>query len=94
MGKTYAAPGFPIEVTPRPPLRLKLDSHTLDSKPDYYKSSIDPYDFALANNLGGLEMNVIKYVTRWKKKDGIKDLDKAINTLLRLKSYAESIESK
>lgn len=57
--------------------------------PGHYQSSIDPYAFALANELGGLEMNVVKYVTRWKKKGGVEDLKKARNTLDRLINHYE-----
>lgn len=61
----------------------------VDNQPEHYKSTIDPYAFALANDLGGLEMNVVKYVTRWKKKNGVEDLKKARNTLDRLIEFAE-----
>lgn len=84
---------FPEIPSPKPPDVISLPSTpTPDSRPSHYQTAIDPYKYALANNLGGLEMNVVKYVTRWKKKDGIKDLDKAIDTLLRLKAYAVSAE--
>ena len=45
---------------------------------DHYKSkSIQPIEFILANDLGFCEGNVIKYVTRWKDKNGVEDLEKA-----------------
>lgn len=56
-------------------------------KPKHYHTSNDVYQFCLDNDLGGLEMNVIKYVSRWKKKNGIEDLRKARETLDRLIQY-------
>jgi hypothetical protein len=45
---------------------------------DHYKSmAIQPVEFIHANALGYLEGNVIKYVSRWRKKNGIADLQKA-----------------
>ena len=59
-------------------------------RPSHYEAEIDVYDFALANNLGGLEMNICKYVLRYKKKNGLEDLQKAKHTLERLiEHYAE-----
>lgn len=45
---------------------------------DHYKSKgIQPIEYILANNLGFCEGNCIKYVTRYKDKNGIEDLKKA-----------------
>lgn len=45
---------------------------------DHYASrAIQPWDYIVANNLGYLEGNVVKYVTRWKDKGGLVDLQKA-----------------
>ncbi|MCX2780410.1 DUF3310 domain-containing protein [Microbulbifer thermotolerans] len=45
---------------------------------DHYKNlAIQPVEYIHANNLGFCEGNVIKYVTRWRNKNGIKDLEKA-----------------
>lgn len=44
----------------------------------HYKSqAIQPVEYIHANNIGYFEGNVIKYVTRWKNKNGIQDLEKA-----------------
>ena len=48
---------------------------------EHYKTSIQPIEFILANNLGFCEGNVVKYVTRWKDKGGVQDLKKAIHYL-------------
>jgi hypothetical protein len=44
---------------------------------DHYKLPIQPVEYIYANNIGYFEGNVIKYVTRWKDKGGIADLEKA-----------------
>jgi hypothetical protein len=43
----------------------------------YTKNSIQPIDYILENNLGWCEANAVKYLTRWKNKNGIEDLKKA-----------------
>ena len=43
----------------------------------YSDLAIEPIEFIIANNLGFCEGNVIKYVSRWKVKNGIEDLEKA-----------------
>lgn len=46
--------------------------------PNYYlKYKIKPTDFILENELGFCEGNVIKYICRYKDKNGIEDLEKA-----------------
>lgn len=45
--------------------------------PDHYDFSIQPVDFILANNIPFCEGNVIKYICRWKLKNGRADLEKA-----------------
>ena len=45
---------------------------------NHYKSmEIQPIEFIMKNNLGYCEANVVKYVSRWKAKNGIEDLRKA-----------------
>ena len=51
----------------------------------YKQFNIQPTEYILANNLGFLEGNVIKYVTRYKYKNGVEDIDKAIHYLQILK---------
>lgn len=47
----------------------------------YKVLKIQPVEYIYANNLGYLEGNVIKYVTRHKLKNGRQDLEKAIHYL-------------
>ena len=45
--------------------------------PDHYDYSIQPVDFIMANDIPFCEGNVIKYICRWKLKNGRDDLVKA-----------------
>ena len=46
---------------------------------------ITPREYAIANGLGIDEFNVIKYVSRHKRKNGLEDINKAIHYLELLK---------
>lgn len=50
----------------------------------YTDCAIQPIEYIWANNLGFSEGNIVKYVTRWKAKGGIKDLKKAHHHLALL----------
>ena len=50
----------------------------------YATKAIQPWDYIIANNLGYLEGNVVKYVSRWKDKGGVEDLKKAQHYLQKL----------
>lgn len=50
----------------------------------YKKQPIQPWDYIIANELGFLEGNVVKYVTRHKDKNGLADLEKARHYLDKL----------
>ena len=51
----------------------------------YRKYAIEPIEFITKNNIPFIEGNVIKYVLRWRDKNGIQDLDKAIHYIELLK---------
>lgn len=50
----------------------------------YNSKAIQPWDYIVSNNLGYLEGNVIKYVSRYKEKNGLQDLEKAKHYLEKL----------
>jgi hypothetical protein len=50
----------------------------------YAVKAIQPWDYIIANNLGYLEGNIVKYVSRWKDKGGVEDLKKAQHYLQKL----------
>ena len=43
----------------------------------YSGCRIQPIEYITANHLGFCEANVVKYVTRWRSKNGLEDLEKA-----------------
>ena len=51
---------------------------------DHYRGAIQTWDYIVANDLGFLEGNIVKYVTRFRKKNGIQDLEKARHYLDKL----------
>lgn len=52
---------------------------------DHYKDrTIQPWDYIAANRLDFFEGNIVKYVTRWRTKDGMEDLMKARHYLDKL----------
>ena len=50
----------------------------------YIEKAIQPWDYIIANKMGYLEGNIIKYVSRYKDKNGIEDLVKAAHYLDKL----------
>ena len=48
-----------------------------DIDPVHYHFEIEPFDYIHDNQMNFAEGNVVKYITRWRYKDGIKDLYKA-----------------
>lgn len=50
----------------------------------YIDKAIQPWDYIIANQLGYLEGNIIKYVSRYKEKGGVEDLIKASHYLDKL----------
>jgi hypothetical protein len=62
---------------------------------NHYKGkTIQPWDYIISNNLGYLEGNCVKYVSRWKDKGGVADLRKAIHYLEKLIETTENNESR
>lgn len=56
----------------------------------HYKAGIEHWDFVVANDLDYFQGQITKYVTRWKKKNGITDLLKAQHFL---EKYIEVVRS-
>ena len=51
----------------------------------HYKGlRIQPVEYIMANNIPYMEGNIIKYVTRWRSKAGVQDLEKAVHYLQML----------
>ena len=63
----------------------KPSANTVQVSGTHYKDkAIQPWDYIVANNLGYLEGNVVKYVSRWKDKNGLDDLLKARHYIEKL----------
>lgn len=56
----------------------------------YMQYVIQPMEFIGLNNLGYIEGNIIKYVCRYKLKNGLEDLKKAAHYLEKLMELTES----
>lgn len=57
--------------------------------PLHYNKGIEMWDYAHSHKLDFFEGNIVKYVTRWKHKNGIEDLKKAkqyLDKLIELES--------
>lgn len=50
----------------------------------HYQVSIQPWDYIHSNGIGYLAGNIIKYVSRYKSKNGLEDLRKAQHYLEKL----------
>lgn len=68
---------------------MPLSANTVQVGGDHYKKNpIQPWDYIVSNDLGYLEGNVVKYVSRWKDKGGRQDLEKAKHYLDKLLEVA------
>ena len=66
----------------------KANSYMIGGK--HYQTSIQHWDYVAANHLDYFQACITKYVTRWKKKNGLEDLKKAQHYLQK---YIELIEA-
>ena len=76
-----------VTYADKPPTYDPLNTQVAGS---HYKDlPIQPVEYIHANALGYFEGNVIKYISRWRKKNGIADLEKAkhyIDLLIQLEA--------
>lgn len=61
-----------------------MESNVKQIGGEHYLKAIQPWDFIVANDLGFLEGNIVKYITRYKEKGGVVDLQKAKHYLEKL----------
>ena len=60
----------------------------------YKDKAIQPVEYIFMNGIGYMEGNVIKYVSRWRDKGGIADLQKAkhyIDLLIELETRPQTL---
>lgn len=55
----------------------------------YKKLPIQPFEYSMKNKLDPIQHTVIKYVTRFRDKNGVEDLRKAIHCIELLIQYEE-----
>ena len=56
----------------------------------YKQYVIQPVEFIHKNNIPYIEGNIIKYLLRWRNKNGIQDLDKCIHYIELLKELEDA----
>lgn len=85
--REWAAKGQEVK-RPFDPEKIKvyLDGvkPNVSSQPHYTASAIQPIEFIEANDLDFFEGCIVKYVSRWRHKDGIRDLEKLVDYATRL----------
>lgn len=67
----------------------RLPDHRQVGGDHYRNMKITPWDFIVANGLDFFEGNIVKYVTRWRRKGGAEDLKKARHYLDKLIEISE-----
>ena len=68
-----------------PTCRLYGTEEKDNIKPNHYgNSGIDVISFCQANNLDFMQGNVVKYITRYRKKNGLEDIRKAVEYINRI----------
>ncbi|CAB4213330.1 SaV-like [uncultured Caudovirales phage] len=82
-----------IKVKPVPETKLRSTAVVPEKailNPDHYrKGAIEPWDFIVDQGLNYLAGNVVKYISRYKHKNGVEDLKKAKTYLEKLISIEE-----
>ncbi len=61
----------------------------------YISKAIQPWDYIAANHLDYFEGCIVKYVSRWREKGGVADLQKAqhyLQKLIEIQSSATDLE--
>lgn len=59
---------------------------------DHYKSTYQHWDLVVNCDLGYLEGQVTKYVSRWKKKNGVQDLEKALHFAMKMHEVMDVVK--
>lgn len=70
------------------------NTHDPVKTPSHYTKGIETLDYINSWDMSFMEGNVIKYVTRYKYKNGVQDLEKALEYLTRLIKSEQLKETK
>lgn len=72
-------------------MQQAFNANAIQHGGDHYKNkAVQPWDYIASNNLGYFEGNIVKYVSRWKDKNGVEDLKKAMHYLQKLIELTEA----
>jgi len=58
---------------------LIVDANDRQVGGEHYRSEFQHWDYVLANDIPYMEAQIIKYLTRWRKKNGLADLEKGLH---------------
>lgn len=61
-----------------------MNANSIQVGGGHYKTKYEHWDLVLATGMGYLEGQATKYVVRWRKKNGVEDLRKALHFLNKL----------
>lgn len=78
-------PAFGEDSKQEAPAPTKVKPSALDVQvggSHYKDNKIQPIEFIQANRIGFIEGNIIKYIVRWREKNGLEDL-------LKIKNYVD-----
>ena len=93
-GRTGVSPWSEFDAIQHPPKSEEPDISALDVQTggSHYKDMvIQPIEFTMKNNLNFCQGNVIKYITRYKQKNGLEDLEKVkhyVDLLIELEGWS------
>ncbi len=89
--KDYAAQGF-AQPSPKYAPNQKYSANDIQHGGTHYKQfkGFEPWDVITAWDLGYLEGTALKYIARWKHKNGVEDLKKAVHFLQKKIEIAEA----
>lgn len=67
-----------------------MNANAIQIGGDHYKATdFQPWDLIERYGLGFIEGNIIKYMTRWRKKGGVEDLKKVYHYICKLEELAQ-----
>lgn len=72
-----------IEETPEAPADPSAFSAQVGGS-HYKDMAIQPLEYIMANGIPFAEGNVIKYLSRWRKKNGLQDLEKGLDMMTKI----------
>lgn len=70
---------------------MKANEYQVDGTHYQQEGTIQHWDFAASQDFDYFQGQITKYVTRWKKKNGLKDLEKARHFI---EKYIETVKQK